>query len=81
MFLAIFEERGKNGSFLALAALFLRFRQNKKNWNSNLDHHQQLLLNTFLPPMTFIFRLLLWGPEILKMISLIVEKKISNFFF
>ena len=45
-----------------------------------MDHFQQLLLNTFLPTMTFIFRLLLGGPEILKMISLIVEKKKNRFF-
>ena len=30
VFLAIFRKRGKNDGFLALAALFLRFRQNKK---------------------------------------------------
>ena len=31
VFLAIFQKRGKNDGFLALAAIFLRFRQNKKN--------------------------------------------------
>ena len=30
VFLAIFKKRGKNGGFLALAAIFLRLRQNKK---------------------------------------------------
>ena len=30
VFLAIFRKRGKNDGFLALAALFLRFRRNKK---------------------------------------------------
>ena len=31
VFLAIFQKRGKNDGFLALEALFLIFRQNKKN--------------------------------------------------
>jgi len=31
VFLAIFKKRGKNGGFLALAAIFLRLRRNKKN--------------------------------------------------
>ena len=30
VYLAIFKKRGKNGGFLALAASFLRLRQNKK---------------------------------------------------
>ena len=31
IFLAVFRKRCKNDGFLALAAIFLRFRQNKKN--------------------------------------------------
>ena len=47
----------KNTCFLALAALFLRLRQNKKNWNSNLDHLEQLLLKRFCSTMKLIFSL------------------------
>ena len=55
IFLAVFRKRGKNDGFLALEALFLRFCQNKKNWNSNLDHLEQLLLNRFCSKMKLIF--------------------------
>ena len=58
-FLRNFRKCPKKTQFLALARSFLRFWHNKKIWSSNLDHFQQLLLNTFLPTMTFIFRLLL----------------------
>ena len=57
IFLAVFRKRGKNDGFLALAAIFLRFRQNKKNWNSNLDHLEHLLLNRFCSQMKLIFSL------------------------
>ena len=60
---------GKINVFWLQLAHFWDFGKIKKIWNSNLDHFQQLLLNTFLPTMTFIFRLLLGGPEILKTIS------------
>ena len=42
--------------FLAVAASFLRFRQNKKNSSPNLQNFGQLLEKSFFDLMTFFTR-------------------------
>ena len=49
---------GQNQDFCATIASFFRFHQNKKNWNGNLKHFQQLLIHTILPPLKLIFLVL-----------------------
>ena len=41
--------------FLALPPSFFILHQNKKNWNSNLNHFHQLLFHIFFHPMNHFF--------------------------
>ena len=59
MILANFTNHNKKCMFLAIPSSFFRFHQNKKIWNSNLNHSQPLLFLTFPPVVNFIILVLL----------------------
>ena len=53
LFFTLFHNYGQNLRFFGPSTFIFEISLKLKNWNSNLDHLQQLLLKSFCSQMTF----------------------------